>query len=432
MRKIVLTTAGTFGDLHPFIAIALALRERGITPVLAVPEDHVQKCTQAGLEAVGVLTSFAEICAGMGLGHEDAVRRIMSDQRIMLERVLLPGLSKCTVALDALVADAEAIVASIFVFAAPIVAEKRRLPLVSVILQPMAMLSPYDPPRTLDFWMMLGAPMTGIGVAWNRFAFGALRRLVDRLYGKRIDRVRFEHGLPAGGAAHLLDPPPTALLRLGCYSPQLGALPPDATQTTRIVGFPLFDQGSGGKDPLHPAIVAFLEAGPAPLVFTLGSFAVNGPGRFYEKASDVAKALHMRAILLVGGTDEPSIDGDILRVGYAQHSLLFPHVAVIIQHGGVGTTGQALRVGKPQLVVPHMGDQYDHAYRVMRMGTGLRLKARHFTVRRATRLIARLLHSPTYRETAERVAAAMADENGADTAADTILVALDALAASRG
>lgn len=431
MRKVILTTAGTLGDLHPFIAIALALKNRGITPVLAVPKDHVEKCEQAGLEAVGVLTSFDEVCAQMGLSHEEAVRRIMSNQRLMLERVLFPGLSECTLALDALAADAEAIIASIFVFSAPIVAEKRRLPLVSVILQPMAMLSPWDPPRTPDFWMMARAPETGIGAAWNRFAFGALRHLVNRLYGRRIDRVRVEHGLPPAGAANLLDPPPTALLRLGCYSSQLGALPADATPTTRIVGFPMFDEGSSSRGALHPAIVAFLEAGPAPLIFTLGTFAVEGARSFYNKASGVARALNMRAILLVGGTAEPSIDGDILRAGYAQHSLIFPHAAVIIQHGGVGTTGQALRAGKPQLVVPHMGDQYDHAYRVMRMGAGLRLKARHFTVRRATKLVASLLNQGFYRESAERVAVKMAEENGADAAADTILIALDALAASR-
>ena len=55
MRKVVLTTIGTLGDLHPFIAIGLALRKRGFTPVLAVPEDQVAKCRRAGLEAVAIL-----------------------------------------------------------------------------------------------------------------------------------------------------------------------------------------------------------------------------------------------------------------------------------------------------------------------------------------------------------------------------------------
>ncbi|MBC7042157.1 glycosyltransferase, partial [Salmonella enterica subsp. enterica serovar Enteritidis] len=58
MRRVVLTTIGTLGDLHPFIAIGLALRKRGFTPVLAVPEDQVLKCRRAGLEAVAILPGF--------------------------------------------------------------------------------------------------------------------------------------------------------------------------------------------------------------------------------------------------------------------------------------------------------------------------------------------------------------------------------------
>ncbi|WP_242181835.1 glycosyltransferase [Sphingomonas sp. CARO-RG-8B-R24-01] len=424
MPRIILTTVGTLGDLHPFIAIALALQKRGFTPVLAVAEDQVAKCRGAGLETVAILPGFAQTRQRMGLSHEEAVRRIMSNQRVMLEQVLLPDLAACTTALDAAVTDAVAIVASIFVIAAPIVAEKRGIPLVSVILQPMAMLSPYDAPRTPDFWMMLPAPVGRIGAAWNRRVYATMRRLLDRVYGRRIDRVRLAHGLQPAGAANLLDPPEDAVLRLGCYSTRLGAMPPDAPATTRIVGFPMFDSDSGQAETLDPALEAFLAAGPPPLVFTLGTFAVGGAGSFYARAADVARGTGLRAILLVGGTGPHSVEGDILTCAYAPHSLLFPRTAAIVHHGGVGTTGQALKAGKPQLIVPHMGDQNDHAYRIVRMGAGLRVARRRFTVARATRRIRALLNDPAYRSTAERVARSMVGEDGAHAAADAIVQAL--------
>ena len=343
MCRIILTTVGTLGDLHPFIAIGRALQRRGFIPILAVAQDQVIKCREAGLETVAILPGFEQTWKRMGLSHEEAVQRIMGNQRVMLEQVLLPDLAAFTDALDELAADAIAIVASIFVIAAPMVAEKRDVPLVSVILQPMAMLSAYDPPRTPDFWMMAFPPLGQLGALWNRGAYAMIRWLLDRLYGQRIDRVRVEYGLPQRGARNLLDPPETALLRLGCYSTQLGALPPDAAASTRIVGFPMFDSDSGRPEAIDPAIEAFLAAGTPPIIFTLGTFAVSGAGSFYEKAAKVARRTGMRAILLAGGDARIIIDGDVLSCGYAPHSLLFPRASAIVHHGGVGTTGQALK-----------------------------------------------------------------------------------------
>ncbi|CAN5352886.1 hypothetical protein BH10PSE12_BH10PSE12_19280 [soil metagenome] len=158
MRKIVLTTIGSLGDLHPFLAIALALRAQGFHPVLAVPEDHVEKAQAAGLDAVSVLPSFEAIRARMGITGDAAARKAMADQNFLLEHVLLPWLSSSAQALDAVMDGAEALVGSLFMFAAPAIAEKRGVPLVSVVLQPMTLFSAYDPPRTPDFRMLIGAP----------------------------------------------------------------------------------------------------------------------------------------------------------------------------------------------------------------------------------------------------------------------------------
>ncbi|MBX9860965.1 MAG: glycosyltransferase, partial [Sphingomonas sp.] len=141
MRKIVLTTIGTRGDLHPFIAIALALKARGFHPVMAVGQDHLAECRAAGLDAEPVLPAFDEIRQRMGLNEAEAVRQIMDDQREMLDQVLLPSLASSTRALSDVAEGACAIVASIFALAAPIVCEKADIPLISIVLQPMAMLS---------------------------------------------------------------------------------------------------------------------------------------------------------------------------------------------------------------------------------------------------------------------------------------------------
>lgn len=420
MRKIVLTTVGTLGDLHPFIAIGLALKRRGYHPVLAVAEDHVAKTQAAGLDAVAVLPSFDVIWQRMGLSEDDAVKRVMADQTYMLEQVLLPWLASSTEALDAVVDGASALVGSLFVFGAPIVAEKRRVPLISVILQPMAILSAHTPPQTPDFWMLKGAPAGTIGVRWNRMAYSVMRRIMRRRYGRKIDAVRESHGLGPTRDPSMFDVSLETALALCCYSPLFGPPQKDAPPRTEIVGFPVFDSQSGDVDTPDPELEAFLAAGPPPLVFTLGSFAVYAPGDFYREAAAAARKLGVRAVLLTGEkTTLRSGDGLFVRA-YAPHSTLFPRAAAIIHHGGIGTTGQALRAGKPQLVVPHMGDQADNAHRIRKMGVGRKLAARRFTAGRAAPIIASLLNDDRYRAEAQRIGAAIAQENGAEAAAIAI------------
>ena len=420
MRKLILTTIGTLGDLHPFIAIGLALKARGFAPTLAVAEDHVAKARAAGLDAVAILPSFDSIRREMGLSHEDAVKRLMSNQREFLEQILLPSLSSCARALDQVAADAEAIIATPFVFAAPIIAEKRGIPLVIAVLQPMAMLSSHDPPSTSDFWMAKQAPVGRAGAAWNSAVYATMRLGLKYLYSQPLDTVRLEHGLAAEGAAHLLEPQRRSALVLACYANVLGPLPVDAPSQAKIVGFPFFDSQVGGQEALAPALADFLRNGPAPIVFTLGTFAVDGAGKFYERAAATARSLGVRAVLLMGQDGDDDEDGTILRCGYVPHSLLFPHASVIVHHGGVGTTGQALRAGKPQLIVPHMGDQSDHASRIERLGLGLSLKANRFTVARAAPIIRTLLRDPSFQEKADAARTVVYREHGADDAAASI------------
>lgn len=421
MPKIVLATIGTLGDLHPFIAIGQALQARGCAVVLAVPQDHVAKCQAAGIEAVAVVPTFAEIAANLGMGDEETVRRVMTDLRFMIDQVLLPSIGPSAVALDAAMAGADAVVASSFMLAAPVIAEKHGLPLIDVVLQPMSLLSVYDPPKTADFWMY--ARLGALGVQWNRLMHAAARRLLRRRYAPRIDALRAAHGLAPSPRAMLLDPGGEPVLTLCCYSPLFGPLPPDAPSNAIATGFAMFDSESGAPEPLDPGLAAFLDAGAPPLVFTLGSFAVYAPGDFYATAAALAHKLGRRAVLLAGEQTALRSEGDVFVCAYAPHSALFPRAAIVIHHGGAGTTGQALRAGKPQLVVPHMGDQYDHAHRIQRMGIGLRLDAARFTLLRAEAALAALNDPATIAEAA-RVGALIRAENGAAAAADAIVKAL--------
>ncbi|CAN5352756.1 hypothetical protein BH10PSE12_BH10PSE12_19260 [soil metagenome] len=118
--------------------------------------------------------------------------------------------------------------------------------------------------------------------------------------------------------------------------------------------------------------------------------------------------------------------GAVFTCAYAPHSLLFPRVDLIVHHGGIGTTGQALRAGKPQLVVPHMGDQSDNARRIVRMGVGRQLAPRGFTTQGAASVLSTLMADEGLRSQARRVGKLISSEDGAAAAALVIARLVDA------
>ena len=424
-RKIVLTTIGTLGDLHPFIAIALALKARGFRPVLAVPEDHVAKVQRAGLEAVAVLPGFDTIRERLGVSESEAVRRMMSDQRYMLEQAVLPSLSACAHTLDALAADADAIVASTMVLAAPIVAEKRGLPLVSVMLQPMAMASALDPPKTPDFWMMRQRPASKVGERWNLLMYAAFRQILHRLYADQLDIVRIEHGLRPRGALRMLEAGREALLTIGCYSAAFAPLPRDAPRNARVVGFPIFDSEDGGSSRSTPALEAFLKSRTA--ADRLHARVVRGlcRGRFLSRGrrgraaagtardpadrrarDDRDEQRHLRVRLCPALAPVPPLR----RAGASwRHRHHRPGAARRQAATGRAAHGRSERQRPPPSRAP---------------GSGGVLKAKHFSARRATAVMEDLLRDPARRERAARIGETIAQENGAQAAARAIEQAL--------
>jgi UDP:flavonoid glycosyltransferase YjiC (YdhE family) len=204
--KIILATVGSLGDLHPFLAIGQALRERGARPILAVPLDHVSKCNDAGLEAEAILPSFDELGRATGLEDAEIVRRVLSDTNFLVNEILLPPLKESTDRLLPIVSGADAVVGSIFALAAPIAAEACSIPYISAVLQPMSWFSLVDPPVAPGFGGLAKPPLNVIGRNWNRL-FGAMMAAeLKRRYAKRIDAVRRSHGLSKSKATPVLQP----------------------------------------------------------------------------------------------------------------------------------------------------------------------------------------------------------------------------------
>jgi UDP:flavonoid glycosyltransferase YjiC (YdhE family) len=171
-------------------------------------------------------------------------------------------------------------------------------------------------------------------------------------------------------------------------------------------------------------LAQFLDAGPAPLVFTLGSAVVSAANRFYYESVEAAQRLGCRAVLLVG-TDpqnhppDPLPEG-VLAVPYAPYAHLFPRARAIIHHGGIGTTAQALRAGRPMLVVPHAFDQPDNAMRVVKLGVARMLSPKRYETKRVATELQALTAEPSFAQRAMEVERIVEGESGDQQAGDAI------------
>jgi UDP:flavonoid glycosyltransferase YjiC (YdhE family) len=71
------------------------------------------------------------------------------------------------------------------------------------------------------------------------------------------------------------------------------------------------------------------------------------------------------------------------------HGALFPRMAAVIHHGGAGTTATAAAGGTPQIIIPHILDQYFWGERVRRAGIGLGLPGRR---RQKAEILSGIIH----------------------------------------
>jgi len=427
-RTVILATLGSLGDLHPFMAVALALRARGLRPVLATAEEYREKVEAAGIAFHPMRPSFGDLERDLSLSRPALAARCVADHEFLLGKAVLPYTRAAYEDLLAAGAGAQLFVTSTLCFGARLAAERLAIPVLAVVLQPMMFMSAYDPPvipraEFLRPLLSLLGPKVAAGVL-------SLGKSATRGLFAPLVRLRAELGLGEDPRHPLFEGQFSSLGALGLYSRALGGVQPDYPVRTSIVGFAGFDSEDGREARLSATLAEFLNAGPAPLVFTLGSLIVNSPGSFFRESVAAARQLGMRAVLLVGpAAQNPATLGlragpDLCIEAYAPHSLLFPRAAAIVHQVGIGTLAQALRSGRPQLAVPFFADQLDNADRAVRLGVARRLAPTQYAAARVARELRRVLETPGIASQARRVREQLLHEQGAAAAAAAIAALL--------
>jgi UDP:flavonoid glycosyltransferase YjiC (YdhE family) len=416
--RIVLSNIGTLGDTNPLIAIALELKRRGHVPVMALPAVYEQKIKPLGLEFHAVRpnidpsdTVLVEMIYDIKKGTEHGLRDFLFPALRQTYDDLLDAATKPERADLLLVGELN--------YAGPLVAEMTGIPWASYVLAPLSFFSAFDPPALPGYPRLARADraVPGFGRVIKRVA-----RFVSRKWPQPIYELRRELGLPRG-ANPLFDAKHSPYLVLAMFSHVLGTEQKDWPEHTKITGFCFYDADAGNQA-LPENLETFLAAGEPPVVFTLGSAAVLTAGKFYEFSARAAIRLGIRAVLLIGSDPrnrpQTVLPESICVAEYAPYSALFNRAALVVHQGGVGTTAQCLRAGKPLLIVPFSHDQPDNCRRMQQLKVAKGMQRGNYTPLRVARRLKAMLAEPRLALRAKSVAQQLSHEDGVRAACDAL------------
>jgi vancomycin aglycone glucosyltransferase len=350
--KLAVTAEGTRGDIYPMLALAKRIEARGDQVVFCAPPDFAEAARSRGLafRPVGIdireyLTAEARSLHGGALAMAKAAGQLVND-----------NLGRQFADLQLAAAGCDGILSAGTQIAASSVAEGLGVPHRFIAYDPSLIRSETHPPvfctrPNLPRWV-------------NRLLWRVQGRLLQLGMGKAVNRERLALGLAPTRDLYRLLLGNNPLL---ATDERIAPAPPDVEGVACIGCLHPFDE-----TPLPEKLEAFLEAGSPPVYIGFGSMTDPDPQRSTALLLEAIELAGVRAIVSEGwaGLGGMALPSDVQVVGAVDHSTLFRRVAVVVHHGGAGTTTTAARAGAPQILVPHVLDQFHWAARVQRLGLG--------------------------------------------------------------
>lgn len=410
--KVLLTTIGSSGDINPFIALAIRLRDEGHEPVLLVNPYFQETVERAGIAYApyGAVFSPLEVAQE----HPLAFSRVLGAW-VLFRHIFRPLMDEMYDGVRSAVRDIkpDVIVGHQISFGLPWVAQQSGIPWATCPLAPATVLSAHDPSR-----MPIGNDLTKMPMWYRRLAIGAIRNTVALSFDGAYNKKRRAIGIKPRRDT-LFGEMLSGDAVIAMWSPAWRSPAPDDLPTMTICGFPWFDGNHAG---LEPDLDRFLEDGEPPIVFTFGSVLSHTGQDAYAQAVRTCEILGKRGVLVTGheGSAPSNLPPSIMRLDHAPYSALFPRAAAVVHHGGVGTTAQGLRAGVPTIIMPHAHDQFDNAARCQRHGVSRTVRRHRVQAKNLAQALDKLLGDDQAKQRAMALGKRIRAEDGVGAAVRVI------------
>ena len=396
-------SVGSTGDVEPFVALSVRLKERGHDVWLAADAGFESLAPGKGVEFTPIRADFQSLLP-TAEGKRPSVRNdVLPVIRGMLEDSWAVAHAS----------RPQVIVAHEKTQSAPHIAEKLRIPYVQALTVPML-----TPTREFPLPAMIRHNLGGL---LNRASY-RLVGLLSRPYAGLIRVWRADSlGLDPRGKA------PKPARTLYCYSPSLVPTPRDWPPDAVATGYWLRD--GGGEEAVDPKLESFVAADPPAIYVGFGSSVGPDPARLGAAIAQAIRVVGGRAVIATGwgGVSDIAANADIMVVDRVPHRWLFPRVAAVVHHGGAGTTAAGLVAGRPTVVCPFQGDQHFWGAAVHRAGAGPEpLPAKNVTRERLAAAVGAAIQDSTMQARANELSERIAGEDGAGRASEQIEASLPA------
>ena len=383
--KIVIATCGTRGDIQPLIALARSLNRRGHEALIAAPPESGAWVVDCGCAFHGLGSDFTAMLSRYPQVHTlKPVVGFLGLLRIEIRKQLAQ--------LPDIIDGADLVLGASLCLGLHSAAELMSIPYGFVAMAPQILPSARHPfialkHQNLPPWL-------------NRLSW-VMARLLDRMnFTAVINKERRRLKLA----------PVNDILRhvignhvIVASDPALAELPPDVKLDYIQTGY-LHLQND---ESLSGQVEAFLAAGPAPIYFGFGSMSTREQEALVVLIQTSLKLTGQRGILIGFRFEENRFTNSEswIFVREAPHPQLFIRLAAVVHHGGSGTTATAALAGVPQIIVPHILDQYYWGERVYRCGLGPKpIRRYQLTAERLASAINKTVSGQRYYDRASRVA----------------------------
>lgn len=408
--RVLIVTAGSWGDVAPYTGLGVRLRAAGHDVALATHERFRTAVTAHGLGFRSLpVDPRGELASAGGQGVARAVNPAVQMTRLVrMARAFMPRLTAGVH--DAVRQGADVLLSS--TVTDPLCAalgEALRLPALGVYLQPIRPTTAFAP-------VLTGA--RSLGPYGNLLGGHALQAGTDRVFGPVLRDLRRELGLPSGPFGRPVRPPPGRQVLHG-FSAHVVPRPRDWPEGHQVCGYwwPAIPPGWRPE----ARLVDFLASGPPPVFAGFGSFVAADADRLSSLIGSALRRAKVRGVVQAGWSGLHVENDDVITVREVPHAWLLPRTAAAVHHAGAGTTAAALRAGVPAVPVPVQLDQHFWAARLHALGVAPKpVRHQRLSAGRLGDAIAEAVREPALRSRARHVAARLAEEDGARRVLDAV------------